>query len=138
MVELRDEKSCSTITYTYGEYVGTYNRTEANNAVLALLGISLLSGIVISCAIIMIYNSTLYTDQTNATIISQELIKHTGIYGSIRYEYRNIVTIGNEYSFIDSPILMAKFRPGDKVSIVEKRRKSNNELVSTEYVEQGE
>lgn len=135
---MQGENSCSTISYTYNEYGTTYDRTKDNNMFFAFLGILIVFGLAISFVIAIICNSTLYTDQTNATIISQELIKHTGMYGSIRYEYRNIVTIGNEYSFIDSPMLMAKFRPGDKVSIVEKRRKSNNELVSTEYVEQGE
>lgn len=134
---MQGEKSHSPISYTYNEYVGAYDHTEANNAFFIVLGVIVVS-LVISFAIIIIYNSTLYTNQTDATLISQELIEHHGAYGSIWYEHRNVITIGNDYSFIDNPILMAKFRPGDNISIIEKRRKSNNELVSTEYVEQGE
>ena len=135
---MQGEKSYSPISYTYNEYVGAYDHTEANNMFFTLVGIIILIVLVISSVIVIIYNSTLYTNQTDATLISQELIEHHGAYGSIWYEHRNVITIGNDYSFIDNPILMAKFRPGDNISIIEKRRKSNNELVSTEYVEQGE
>lgn len=126
----------STITYTYDDYGSDYRGDRTSPfAVFLVLGIAIVAILGIGGSII--YNNYfLYEDTNNATILSQELVKHTGAYGSIRYEYKNTIIIGEEYSIIDSADLMAKFRPGEHIVISEKRRKSDNVLMSTNYIKQ--